>query len=71
MVPQTEEPPLGELAALRPLKGGDPWSLTQLDQIQYRHVKGGVGGVESEGRVVVKTAPSETREQRDGLLVCF
>lgn len=50
MVSQTEEHPLGELAALRPLKGGDPWSLTQLDQIQYCHVKGGVGGEWRGGR---------------------
>lgn len=68
MVPQTEEPHLSELAALRPLKGGDPWSLTQLDQFQVRHVKRDVGGVESKGCVVAKTAPSETkaREQQDG-----
>lgn len=64
MVPQTEESPLGELAALRPLRGGDPWSLTQLDQIQYCHVKGGMGGEWRVGRyrteggsAVVKTAP--------------
>lgn len=50
MVPQTGEPPPGELAAVRPLKGGDPWSLTQLDQIQYWHVKGSVGGRWRGGR---------------------
>lgn len=52
---------MGELAALRPLRGGDPWSLTQLDQIQYWHVKGSVGGGVGGVVVVVVGLGSFTR----------